>query len=717
MLDIIQKVLEDRNFELARLDGRVKMKERDANVNRFQASDTVDVMLLTTQVGGVGLTLTNADRVVIYDPSWNPGADSQAIDRAYRIGQTKHVIVYRLITCGSVEERIFRRQVFKSSIINQMVQKEEDPTRYFTDNDIRELFKFENYDIAETCQIIEEMHGFQRQPCPETDLHREKVQSLSGVLGVSDHNLLFTLQTEKEEVNADEMRIVDEVVKQSRQRMEQETSNFKKVIEEQQMFSKPFELNVPDKGKRETPVDNWAHLDISPSIEEIVLDSEDVPLNVLFDEPTIDIDDCQESKIVINTQSIHSLEEEHGVSGDPGNGVSLLDVEDSILQIDSDDDLTVNPFEFPSKGEKRNSSPEVHPETEQRNRKPRSSNSDDETKLEKESCNTSFGDADPLDEDVSFDPSNVFHSTAAYPDLLVSSPAKRTDIMDQSTSIIGNDTDQTLDESKSREVDYEKNETILDESYSNHSRRVNDTIDKEHLNEIEFALPSNEEADIYGSYNASRASSGVYETPAANVKTQSNGNHHFHDNRKNIHSIDTSGLNPCRLSQTLYTGAGGASQSLSSEEEESVCNLTNLLQEIEITPFEKSNHALKQIDKNSLGQLWEEQNSKSPSKSSTPENDNISLLSEESRSFHLNPSMVQTPTPVKNSTPLKNSSVTSMANSDMHLPSPSLLLNVTSRKQRQTKRYSEISPHKLFASTDNDENMRVHSPDLLQPYI
>jgi len=57
----------------------------------------------------VGLTLTGADRVVVLDPSWNPAADAQAVDRAYRMGQTRDVAVYRLITCGTVEEKIYRK--------------------------------------------------------------------------------------------------------------------------------------------------------------------------------------------------------------------------------------------------------------------------------------------------------------------------------------------------------------------------------------------------------------------------------------------------------------------------------------------------------------------------------------------------------------------------------------------------------------------------------
>ncbi len=63
-------------------------------------------MLLSTKATGVGLTLTGADRAIIYDPSWNPAEDSQAVDRCYRIGQTKEVAVFRLITAGSVEEKV-----------------------------------------------------------------------------------------------------------------------------------------------------------------------------------------------------------------------------------------------------------------------------------------------------------------------------------------------------------------------------------------------------------------------------------------------------------------------------------------------------------------------------------------------------------------------------------------------------------------------------------
>jgi SNF2 family DNA or RNA helicase len=64
------------------------------------------VLLLTTRVGGLGINLTGADRVVIYDPDWNPATDTQARERAWRIGQQNHVTVYRLVTAGTIEEKV-----------------------------------------------------------------------------------------------------------------------------------------------------------------------------------------------------------------------------------------------------------------------------------------------------------------------------------------------------------------------------------------------------------------------------------------------------------------------------------------------------------------------------------------------------------------------------------------------------------------------------------
>jgi DNA excision repair protein ERCC-6 len=99
MLDIIERVVP---FSLARIDG--KTKNRQNIVDCFNKQDsTFDGMLLSTKAAGVGLTLTGADRAIIFDPSWNPADDSQAVDRCYRIGQSRNVTIYRLISAGTVE--------------------------------------------------------------------------------------------------------------------------------------------------------------------------------------------------------------------------------------------------------------------------------------------------------------------------------------------------------------------------------------------------------------------------------------------------------------------------------------------------------------------------------------------------------------------------------------------------------------------------------------
>uniref|UniRef100_G3N7Y0 DNA excision repair protein ERCC-6-like n=1 Tax=Gasterosteus aculeatus TaxID=69293 RepID=G3N7Y0_GASAC len=87
VLDILERILGNRGFKVVRLDGTItQIAQREQLITRFQTDRSYSVFLLTTQVGGVGITLTAADRVVIYDPSWNPATDAQAVDRAYRIG-------------------------------------------------------------------------------------------------------------------------------------------------------------------------------------------------------------------------------------------------------------------------------------------------------------------------------------------------------------------------------------------------------------------------------------------------------------------------------------------------------------------------------------------------------------------------------------------------------------------------------------------------------
>uniref|UniRef100_A0A1E1XLP0 DNA repair and recombination protein RAD54-like n=2 Tax=Amblyomma sculptum TaxID=1581419 RepID=A0A1E1XLP0_AMBSC len=201
ILDIIQRILTNRGFVVTRLDGTInKLCERDRIVTQFQTKHSADVFLLTTQVGGVGLTLTSADRVIIYDPSWNPATDAQAVDRAYRIGQQKNVVVYRLITCSTVEEKIYRRQIFKDSIIKQTTGKQKDPMRYFTKQELRELFTLENPNYSGTQVQLHEMHSQNRNTNPALENHIDVLQKMN-IFGVSHHDLMFSEESQADAQN------------------------------------------------------------------------------------------------------------------------------------------------------------------------------------------------------------------------------------------------------------------------------------------------------------------------------------------------------------------------------------------------------------------------------------------------------------------------------------------------------------------------------------
>jgi len=193
MLDIVQAALSAEPITFLRIDGDVASgAQRQSLVERFQTDPAIPVMLLTSGVGGLGLTLTAADRVVILDPSWNPSTDNQAVDRAFRIGQTRDVVVYRLITCGTVEEKIYRKQVFKHGL-SRSTTGEEDVVRYFSSQDLRQLFMVSaaGLEVSETQRQLSRMHAHQRVATEEVQAHIRRLESLPSVAGISDHDLLF----------------------------------------------------------------------------------------------------------------------------------------------------------------------------------------------------------------------------------------------------------------------------------------------------------------------------------------------------------------------------------------------------------------------------------------------------------------------------------------------------------------------------------------------
>ncbi|KIW20257.1 hypothetical protein PV08_00832 [Exophiala spinifera] len=144
MLDILEKYVKSLSgFKYRRMDGNTPIQLRQSMVDEFNTDPDLHVFLLTTKVGGLGINLTGADRVIIYDPDWNPSTDLQARERAWRLGQKREVTIYRLMTAGTIEEKIYHRQIFKQFLTNKIL-KDPKQRQTFHLNDLHDLFSLGN---------------------------------------------------------------------------------------------------------------------------------------------------------------------------------------------------------------------------------------------------------------------------------------------------------------------------------------------------------------------------------------------------------------------------------------------------------------------------------------------------------------------------------------------------------------------------------------------
>ncbi|XP_068166778.1 DNA excision repair protein ERCC-6-like [Antennarius striatus] len=310
VLDIIERILGNRGFKVMRLDGTItQVAERERRISLFQTDDRYSVFLLTTQVGGVGITLTAANRVVIYDPSWNPATDAQAVDRAYRIGQTENVVIYRLITCGTVEEKIYRRQVFKDSLIRQNTGDKKNPFRYFSKQELKELFTLEDARSSSTQMQLQAMHSRSRRTDPELDKHIAHLHGME-IFGISDHDLMFSLDVNHDEAPEDqqEQHYIEGRVQKAQELMKAESELQMQLAESMASSTEPAWLRQPTENRRR-------------SHEKKVRDPD--PSNARHDE------DFSRSPAVVDL-----------VASDSGKESSQQDLSDQVIDLTADDCMT-----------------------------------------------------------------------------------------------------------------------------------------------------------------------------------------------------------------------------------------------------------------------------------------------------------------------------------------------------------------------------------------
>lgn len=139
MLQIMKKDLERKGIRFCYLDGSTK--DRMAIVNEFNEDQNILVFLVSLKAGGTGLNLVGADSVIHYDPWWNPAAEDQATDRVHRIGQTDNVSSYKLVTLGTIEEKILEMQNRKRGLVKKVISSDEEAMSKLTWEEVLELLK------------------------------------------------------------------------------------------------------------------------------------------------------------------------------------------------------------------------------------------------------------------------------------------------------------------------------------------------------------------------------------------------------------------------------------------------------------------------------------------------------------------------------------------------------------------------------------------------
>ncbi|NXK61433.1 RAD54 protein, partial [Sylvietta virens] len=150
-LDLFEKLCRNRRYLYVRLDGTMSIKKRAKIVERFNSPSSPEfIFMLSSKAGGCGLNLIGANRLVMFDPDWNPANDEQAMARVWRDGQKKMCYIYRLLSTGTIEEKIFQRQTHKKALSSCVVDEEQDVERHFSLGELKELFTLNETTTSDT---------------------------------------------------------------------------------------------------------------------------------------------------------------------------------------------------------------------------------------------------------------------------------------------------------------------------------------------------------------------------------------------------------------------------------------------------------------------------------------------------------------------------------------------------------------------------------------
>jgi DNA excision repair protein ERCC-6 len=182
MLNILEIYMKNMGYTYLRMDGKTALGQRTEYVNEFNSNDTILVFLLTTKVGGLGINLVGASRIIIYDPDWNPSTDKQAKERAWRYGQENDVEIYRLISINTIEEKIYHKQIFKN-LLSKKILKNPNISKFVNKSDLNDLFSYKE-DNRNIEAVYKEEERTEKAPAQDTiksflgiNIDEEKINS------------------------------------------------------------------------------------------------------------------------------------------------------------------------------------------------------------------------------------------------------------------------------------------------------------------------------------------------------------------------------------------------------------------------------------------------------------------------------------------------------------------------------------------------------------
>ncbi|KAF8343917.1 DNA repair protein, SNF2 family [Cantharellus anzutake] len=150
-LDLFEDLCRSKRYGFFRLDGAMATAKRAKIVDQFNDPASPEfIFLLSSKAGGCGINLIGANRLILFDPDWNPASDQQALARIWRDGQKKQCFVYRFISTGTIEEKIYQRQASKQSLSASIVDQVDNSELQFSGNELRKLFLFKDGTVCET---------------------------------------------------------------------------------------------------------------------------------------------------------------------------------------------------------------------------------------------------------------------------------------------------------------------------------------------------------------------------------------------------------------------------------------------------------------------------------------------------------------------------------------------------------------------------------------